>query len=166
VTGAAASAASQAINPGGRFRGRDADQGGAARDLPADGTGDPAGVGDRLVNHVGRHPERRELGRGAHRVVHLRGLGGAVGDLPGEAELTADPTLVDTERSLPAAQQYDYVFDGDSEELSGILASPSLGRLATFAGPGRRGSQPRAVCQHEAHLTGHLPRRSRARRPP
>jgi hypothetical protein len=49
------------------------------------------------------------------------------------AGLEAHGALVDTERSLPKAQQYDYVFDGDS--VSGLLASPSLDRLAAFAGP-------------------------------
>ena len=43
--------------------------------------------------------------------------------------------LVDTERKLPAAQQYDYVFDGDSEGLSGLLASPALYQAQAFAGP-------------------------------
>jgi hypothetical protein len=54
---------------------------------------------------------------------------------PAFRQLEAGGALVDTEHSLPAAQQYDYVFDGDSEELSGILASPALDQLATFAGP-------------------------------
>jgi predicted extracellular nuclease len=54
---------------------------------------------------------------------------------PAFAGLEAHGALVATGRSLPKAQQYDYVFDGDSEELPGLLASPSLDRLATFAGP-------------------------------
>ncbi len=49
--------------------------------------------------------------------------------------LEAGGALVDTEHSLPAVQQYDYVFDGDSEGLSGLLASPALDRTVTFAGP-------------------------------
>ena len=67
--------------------------------------------------------------------VLLAGDLNSSGFSPTFAGLEAHGALVDTERSLPAVQQYDYVFDGDSEELSGILASPSLGRLATFAGP-------------------------------
>ncbi len=50
-------------------------------------------------------------------------------------ELEAGRALVDTERGLPLVQQYDYDFDGDSEGLSGLLASPALDRLATSAGP-------------------------------
>jgi hypothetical protein len=49
--------------------------------------------------------------------------------------LEAGGALVDTLRGLPATQQYDYDFDGDSEELSGLLASPALDSTATFAGP-------------------------------
>jgi hypothetical protein len=49
--------------------------------------------------------------------------------------MEAHGALIDTERSLPKTQQYDYVFDGDSEELSGLLASPALYRFVTFAGP-------------------------------
>ena len=49
--------------------------------------------------------------------------------------LEAHRALIDTEHSLPKTQQYDYVFDGDSEGLSGLLASPALDRLVTFAGP-------------------------------
>jgi predicted extracellular nuclease len=49
--------------------------------------------------------------------------------------MEARGALIDTERSLPKTQQYDYVFDGDSEELSGLLASPALYRFVTFAGP-------------------------------
>ena len=37
--------------------------------------------------------------------------------------------------SRPATQQYDYDFDGDSEELSGLLASPALDRFVTSASP-------------------------------
>jgi uncharacterized protein len=51
------------------------------------------------------------------------------------AAMEAHGALVDTERKLPAAAQYDYVFDGDSEGLSGLLASPALYRTETFAGP-------------------------------
>ena len=54
---------------------------------------------------------------------------------PAFQAMEAHGALVDTERSLPATQQYDYVFDGDSEELSGLLASPALYRFVTFAGP-------------------------------
>jgi uncharacterized protein len=49
--------------------------------------------------------------------------------------MEAHGALIDTERLLPKTQQYDYVFDGDSEELSGLLASPALDRFVTFAGP-------------------------------
>jgi predicted extracellular nuclease len=43
--------------------------------------------------------------------------------------------LVDTVDRLPLAQRYDYVFDGDSETLSGLLVSPALNRLVASAGP-------------------------------
>jgi predicted extracellular nuclease len=43
--------------------------------------------------------------------------------------------LVDTSEHLPAALRYDYVFDGDSETLSGLLVSPAMYRLVTRAGP-------------------------------
>jgi predicted extracellular nuclease len=43
--------------------------------------------------------------------------------------------LADTVNRLPLAQRYDYVFDGDSETLSGLLVSPALNRLVTWAGP-------------------------------
>ena len=65
----------------------------------------------------------------------------ALGDMnddgfsPAFQAMEAHGALIDTERSLPATQQYDYVFDGDSEELSGLLASPALYRFVTFAGP-------------------------------
>jgi hypothetical protein len=49
--------------------------------------------------------------------------------------LEAGRALVDTEHSLPKAAQYDYVFDGDSEGLSGLLASPALDRRVSYAGP-------------------------------
>lgn len=49
--------------------------------------------------------------------------------------MEAHGALIDTERTLPLTQQYDYVFDGDSEGLSGLLASPALYRDVTFAGP-------------------------------
>jgi predicted extracellular nuclease len=67
--------------------------------------------------------------------VLLAGDLNSSGFSPAFAGLEARGALVDTERSPPAVQRYDYVFDGDSEELSGILASPALDRLATFAGP-------------------------------
>jgi predicted extracellular nuclease len=54
---------------------------------------------------------------------------------PAFQAMEAHGALIDTERSLPKTQQYDYVFDGDSEELSGLLASPALYRFVTFAGP-------------------------------
>jgi hypothetical protein len=54
---------------------------------------------------------------------------------PAFQAMAAHGALIDTERSLPKTQQYDYVFDGDSEELSGLLASPALYRYVTFAGP-------------------------------
>jgi predicted extracellular nuclease len=57
------------------------------------------------------------------------------GFTPTFKQLEAHGALVDTEHALPAVQQYDYVFDGDSEGLSGLLASPALDRTVTFAGP-------------------------------
>jgi uncharacterized protein len=54
---------------------------------------------------------------------------------PAFGALEAGRALVDTEHNLPKTAQYDYVFDGDSEELSGLLASPALDRLVTYAGP-------------------------------
>ncbi len=49
--------------------------------------------------------------------------------------LESGHALVDTMSRLPLNQQYDYVFDGDSETLSGLLASPALARLVTHAAP-------------------------------
>jgi uncharacterized protein len=49
--------------------------------------------------------------------------------------LESGHALVDTIGRLPLNQQYDYVFDGNSEGLSGLLASPALARLATYAAP-------------------------------
>ena len=43
--------------------------------------------------------------------------------------------LVDTMSRLPLNQQYDYVFDGNSEGLSGLLVSPALARQVTHAAP-------------------------------
>jgi uncharacterized protein len=43
--------------------------------------------------------------------------------------------LADPISRLPLNQQYDYVFDGDSEGLSGLLVSPALARLTTHAAP-------------------------------
>ena len=43
--------------------------------------------------------------------------------------------LVDTVSRLPLNQQYDYVFDGDSEGLSGLLVSPALAGHVTHAAP-------------------------------
>jgi predicted extracellular nuclease len=43
--------------------------------------------------------------------------------------------LVDTVSRLPLNQQYDYVFDGDSEGLSGLLVSPALARVTAHAAP-------------------------------
>ncbi len=69
--------------------GGDVDQGRAGGDHVAHRVGDPAGVGDRGVDHVGGDAERGQFQRGGHRVVDLGGLGGAVGDLLGEAEVAA-----------------------------------------------------------------------------
>jgi hypothetical protein len=49
------------------------------------------------------------------------GTRGSVPGLPGGA-------LTDPINRLPLAQRYDYVFDGDSETLSGLLVSPALNR--------------------------------------
>jgi uncharacterized protein len=43
--------------------------------------------------------------------------------------------LVDPISRLPLNQQYDYVFDGDSEGLSGLLVSPALARVTAHAAP-------------------------------
>jgi uncharacterized protein len=43
--------------------------------------------------------------------------------------------LTDTISKLPLNQQYDYVFDGNSEGLSGLLVSPALARQTTQARP-------------------------------
>jgi predicted extracellular nuclease len=64
-----------------------------------------------------------------------------VGDLndqgfePAITALEQGGALVDTVDRLPLAQRYDYVFDGDSETLSGLLVSPALNRLVASAGP-------------------------------
>jgi hypothetical protein len=54
---------------------------------------------------------------------------------PTFAELESGGALADTISRLPIAQRYDYVFDGDSEELSGLLVSPALDRYVTSAEP-------------------------------
>jgi predicted extracellular nuclease len=54
---------------------------------------------------------------------------------PAITTLQRSGALVDTINRLPPAQRYDYVFDGDSETLSGLLVSPSLNRLVAWAGP-------------------------------
>jgi predicted extracellular nuclease len=54
---------------------------------------------------------------------------------PAITALERGGALADTVNRLPLAQRYDYVFDGDSETLSGLLVSPALNRLVTWAGP-------------------------------
>jgi predicted extracellular nuclease len=54
---------------------------------------------------------------------------------PAITTLEQGGALVDTLDRLPLAQRYDYVFDGDSETLSGLLVSPALNRLVAWAGP-------------------------------
>jgi uncharacterized protein len=54
---------------------------------------------------------------------------------PAITTLEQDGALVDTVNRLPLSQRYDYVFDGDSETLSGLLVSPALNRLVAWAGP-------------------------------
>jgi uncharacterized protein len=49
--------------------------------------------------------------------------------------LESGHALVDTISKLPLNQQYDYVFDGNSEGLSGLLVSPALARQVTQAAP-------------------------------
>jgi len=49
--------------------------------------------------------------------------------------LESGHALVDTISKLPLNQQYDYVFDGNSEGLSGLLVSPALARQVTHAAP-------------------------------
>jgi predicted extracellular nuclease len=54
---------------------------------------------------------------------------------PTFATFEAGHALVDTVSSLPKAQQYDYVFDGDSETLSGLLVSPAMDKFLVRSGP-------------------------------
>jgi uncharacterized protein len=54
---------------------------------------------------------------------------------PAIKELAAGGALYDTANALPVAQRYDYVYDGDSETLSGLLVSPALRKLVSGAGP-------------------------------
>jgi uncharacterized protein len=49
--------------------------------------------------------------------------------------MEAGGALSDPISRLPLNQQYDYVFDGDSEGLSGLLVSPALARQVTHAAP-------------------------------
>ena len=51
---------------------------------------------------------------------------------PAITTLEQGGALVDTADRLPLAQRYDYVFDGDSETLSGLLVSPALAAGVTF----------------------------------
>jgi hypothetical protein len=48
---------------------------------------------------------------------------------PAITTLEQGGALTDPINRLPLAQRYDYVFDGDSETLSGLLVSPALNRL-------------------------------------
>jgi uncharacterized protein len=48
---------------------------------------------------------------------------------PAITTLEKGGAMVDPINRLPLAQRYDYVFDGDSETLSGLLVSPALNRL-------------------------------------
>jgi uncharacterized protein len=43
--------------------------------------------------------------------------------------------LIDTIDHLPPQQRYDYVYNGDSETLSGLLVSPALDKLVAWAQP-------------------------------
>jgi hypothetical protein len=54
---------------------------------------------------------------------------------PAIKQLQAGGSLVDTIDRLPVAKRYDYVFDGDSETLSGLLVSPSLDQQVAKAQP-------------------------------
>ncbi|HEY0719475.1 MAG TPA: hypothetical protein VGD68_17810, partial [Streptosporangiaceae bacterium] len=49
--------------------------------------------------------------------------------------LESGHALADTISRLPLNQRYDYVFDGNSEGLSGLLVSPALARVTTHAAP-------------------------------
>jgi predicted extracellular nuclease len=51
---------------------------------------------------------------------------------PTFSALEAGGALVDPVSRLPLSQRYDYVFDGDSETLSGLLVSPALAPGVTF----------------------------------
>ena len=51
---------------------------------------------------------------------------------PAFATLEGGGALTDPVSRLPLAQRYDYVFDGDSETLSGLLVSPALAAGVTF----------------------------------
>jgi hypothetical protein len=53
------------------------------------------------------------------------------GFAPAFKEMEAGHALVDPISRLPQAQRYDYVFDGDSEGLSGLLVSPALAKYVT-----------------------------------
>jgi predicted extracellular nuclease len=52
---------------------------------------------------------------------------------PAFGTLEAGHALIDPMDRLPLRQHYDYVFDGDSETLSGLLVSPALAPFVTFA---------------------------------
>jgi len=54
---------------------------------------------------------------------------------PAITTLEQGGALVDTADRLPLAQRYDYVFDGDSETLSGLLASPAMEKARVRSGP-------------------------------
>jgi hypothetical protein len=54
---------------------------------------------------------------------------------PAITTLEQGGALVDTANRLPLAQRYDYVYDGDSETLSGLLVSPALNGLVAWASP-------------------------------
>src|SRR6185312_10988546 len=109
-------------------------------DVLADGAGDPAGVGDGRVDHVGRDPERGELEGRRHRVVFLRGLGGPVGDFLGEAEVAAggqadDPAPGCLPGDVAPGELADH--QGRTHRVDGELPGPGCGGTGWIDRPSR-----------------------------
>src|SRR6185312_9924151 len=120
--------------------GGDVNEPGARCDVLADGAGDPAGVGDGRVDHVGRDPERSKLEGRRHRVVFLRGLCGPIGDFLGEAEVAAggqadDPAPGCLPGDVAPGELADH--QGRTHRVDGELPGPGCGGTGWIDRPSR-----------------------------
>jgi hypothetical protein len=120
----------------------------ARRHVLPDFVGDPAGVGDRWVDHVRRDAQVGELEGGGHRVVGLCCLRRTVGDLVGEPQLTTrgeadDPSPPGLPSPVSARELGDQ--QGRCQRVDGELLAPGTvadgreGATETIPGPGSEG---------------------------